>query len=65
MDNLPDVLCNLPDVLCKKIDDYVSDLYYIEHVHKFKKSLSIMVFMKKNYIGFHSRWNWKNMIYKY
>ena len=55
----------LPEVLCKKIYDYVSDLYYIEHVHRLKKSLVIMVFMKKNYLGFHSRWNWKNMRYQY
>jgi len=53
----------LPDVLCKKIYDYVSDLYYIEHVHKFKKSLDMMGFMKRNYLGFHYRWNWKNTRY--
>jgi len=37
----------VPDVLCKKIYDYVSDLYYIEHIHNFKKSLDTIK-MKNN-----------------
>ena len=39
----------LPDILCEKIYDYVNDLYFIEHVHKLKRTLAIIVFMKKNY----------------